>query len=310
VIPNLTSLTLFLRTLESSSLSKAAFEMNLAVSAASRRVAQLEEQVGIALLVRVPGGGIEPTPAGLAMAAHIKEILRQLDRMSGELRDFKDGLKGHVRLYANVSAMSQQLPRDLADLARRFPDIKLEVHEARSAEILTAVQLGKADVGIVVEEHEFAGLIFAPYRTDTLGVVIPNDHPVHAESVDIADLLGYDFVGFDNNAAITRRLEAFASSLGTPLRLRVIVQSYEAACRMVEAGYGVSVIPISAAITYVRSLPLRLVRLTNDWAVRQMYVCAQQGTLPSARRSVFEYLSQAATSGAKHSEASNMAGRK
>ncbi|HET7728528.1 MAG TPA: LysR family transcriptional regulator, partial [Usitatibacter sp.] len=175
--PDLVSLALFVRVAETKSITKAATASHIALAAASRRIAQLEDQFGVQLLFRT-ARGVELTPAGNTMLYHARQMLAQVDSLRVEIADYSKGAKGMVRIHANASALAQYLPDDLAAFAVSHPAIKVSLGEERSGAIVEAVRSGSADVGIVMEGAEAEGLELLAYRTDTLCAVVPRKHPV------------------------------------------------------------------------------------------------------------------------------------
>src|SRR2546421_7078582 len=136
--PDLSTLALFVRIAETKSITKAAELCHIALAAASRRVAQLEDQFGVQLLFRT-AKGVELTPAGSAMLFHARAMLGQVDAMRAEISDYSKGVKGMVRITANASALAQYLPDDLASFAHQHPSIKLSLEEERSGAIVESV---------------------------------------------------------------------------------------------------------------------------------------------------------------------------
>ena len=76
--------------------------------------------IWVALLYRLREG-IEPTPAGDALYRYVKNMARIAEDMDAELSEFSSGAKGHVRLWANTSAVTQFLPEDLALYVNELP---------------------------------------------------------------------------------------------------------------------------------------------------------------------------------------------
>lgn len=294
MFPDLTSLALLARTVEGKSLSKAAEEMHIALSAASRRIGLLEHEFKVNLLHRLPGGGVEPTEAGVALARLFVLLRRDVDLMRVEMSDYVRGAKGHVRIQANTSAMSQDLPVELASFSNRFPEIKLEIREARSSDIVKAVREGRADLGVVMEGIPFESLRRLPYRPDRLCAIVGRSHPLRAKRSTFDKLLDHDFVGLDNSAALTLQMERAAQAAGKPLRLPVQVQSYEAVCRMVESGYGIGILPEGAIRPYMSTLGIRRVALTDPWALRQMYLVMGADRVTAQARGLAEFLARPA----------------
>ncbi len=293
--PDLVSLVLFVRVAESRSITKAASASHIALAAASRRIAQLEDQFGVQLLFRT-ARGVELTPAGNALLFHARQMLGQVDAMRAEISDYTRGVKGMVRVMANASALAQYLPDDLASFAAAHPEIKLSLEEERSGAIVEGVHAGTTDVGIVMEGPATEGLQLLAYRADQLGAVVPKRHPVRARKLAFTQLLDYDFVGLESNTVISQILLDQARLAGKPLRLRVQVKSFDVVARLVQAGLGIGVLPEAAAEAFAGPMALRVVSLTDRWATRKMFVCVRQyASLPAPARALVDHLVSGAT---------------
>ena len=288
--PDLSSLALFIRIAETRSITKAAKASHIALAAASRRIAQLEEQLGVQLLYR-SAKGVELTPAGNAMLHHARQMLGQVDEMRAELSDYTKGGKGLVRVHANTSALAQYLSADLASFAVLHPAIKVAIEEHRSGAIVQALQGGTTDIGIVMEGAPTGGLQCFDYRTDTLVAVLPRRHPLRGKRVAFARLLDYDFVGLESDTVISRLLAGAAVAAGKPLRLRVQLKGFDVVAKMIQAGLGIGVLPEGAARSFAGPMRLRLVPLTDAWATRRMWVCVRDyASLPASARQLVDHL--------------------
>jgi DNA-binding transcriptional LysR family regulator len=287
---DLTSLALFVRVAESRSITKAAHQSHIALAAASRRITQLEDQLGVHLLFR-SARGVELTPAGTALLAHARDMMARVDGIRAELSDYAKGVKGIVRVEANASALAQYLPADLASFSAKHPAIKLALGEERSTAIVQAVHAGRADLGIVMEGADASGLQVFEYRADLLCAVLPKKHPVRERKLPFGELLDQDFVGLESNTVISSLMLAEARERGVPLRLRVEVKSFDVVMRMIQAGLGIGVLPEAAARPFASAMGLRLVALTDAWAQRRMYVAVRDyAGLPAAARLLVDHL--------------------
>ena len=287
---DLSSLALFIRVAEMHSITKAARASHIALAAASRRIQQLEDQLGVQLLRR-SARGVELTPAGTALLLHAKEMMSRVDNIRAELSDYAKGVRGLVRVAANASALAQYLPADLASFQARNPAIRMSLEEERSNAIVEALHAGRADVGIVMEGADASGLQLFEYRTDVLCAVLPKKHPVRARRLAFAELLDQDFVGLESNTVISQLMLNEARERGVPLRLRMEVKSFDVVIRMIQAGLGIGVLPEAAAKPFANPMGLRLVTLTDAWAQRKMYVAVRQyATLPAPARLLVDHL--------------------
>ena len=290
MLPDLVSLALFVRAVDTKSLSKAAEQSHIALAAASRRVALLEHRYGVKLLYR-SSQGVQVTPAGTALALHARLMIEQAEKLHADLSDYAKGIKGHIRIKANTSAITQFLPEDLAVFATNYPDVKLELEESRSHEIAQALREGKADIGVVMEGVSLDGLETYEYRRDRLVAVVPRGHALRARQSAFEALLKYDLVALESSAAMMRLLSDAASAAGQPMRLRVQVKSFEAVCKLVQAGLGIGVLPEAAALDFAPVMGLRLIRLTDEWAARRMHVCVRNlESLPAIGLKLVEQL--------------------
>jgi DNA-binding transcriptional LysR family regulator len=290
--PDPASLALFIRVAETRSITKAAQACHIALAAASRRIAQLEDIFSVQLLYRT-ARGVELTPAGTALLQQARILMSQLDEMRAEITDYSKGAKGTVRVQANASALAQYLPDDLATFAAAHPAIKVSLGEERSGTIVQAVLTGAADVGIVMEGADPRGLELIEYRADTLCAVVPRRHAVKARSLAFEELLDHDFVGLESNTVISQIMLDQASRAGKPLKLRVQVKSFDVVARMIQAGLGIGILPEAAVDAFSGSMGLRLVKLTDPWATRRMFVCVRQyASLPAPARLLADHLAK------------------
>ncbi len=290
MLPDLVSLALFVRVAETRSITKAADASHIALAAASRRISLLEHHYGVKLLDRT-ARGVELTPAGRAVLHRARLVLSQVDQLESELAEYAAGGKGHVRIQASASAISQFLPADLASFSSLAPQIVIALEERFSGEIVQALREGATDIGIVMEGTPMDGLQWFEYKVDQLVAVVPNKHPLRSRSVMFSALLEYEFVALESATAITRLLTDQAAVARKPLRARIQVHSFAALCKMIEAGLGIGVLPEGAAKPFVAAKQLRMVNLSDPWAKRHMYVCVRDyESLPAIARKLVDHL--------------------
>lgn len=281
MIRDLVTLRLFVRAAESGTLSEAAEQSNLALAAASRRIALMEERFGVRLFRR-SRQGLALTPAGAALLDHARSLLKQVLAIEGELADFAGGMRGTIRIQTNPSAIIQFLPADLAAFAAERPDVRLDLQENMSSEIVSAVSEGRADIGIIIGGTPAPQLDTHIYRTDRLALLAPRGSLAGRTEIAFAEVLDQDFIGLLNSTALTRALVEQAAQAEVSLRLRMQVRSFDGVCRMVEAGFGYGILPLIAARGFAASMRLDVVPLSDGWATRQMLLCLPPDTQPGS----------------------------
>ncbi|MBA1272697.1 LysR family transcriptional regulator [Stutzerimonas azotifigens] len=266
------TLRLFVAIADERNLTRAAEREHLALAAVSKRISDLEGQLGIALLYRQPKG-VELTPAGHALLHHARHILDNLQQMSADLSEFSEGVKGHVRIHANTSAVIEFLPEDLSAFSRAHPEVKIDLEERVSSETLHAVREGLTDIGVFAGHMPAEGLQVYPYRHDQLVLVTPRTHPLaERERISLGEAAGYDFIGLQQDASLHTLLQQTAAQLGTPLRLRIQVRSFEAICRMIHTGMGIGVLPEQVVCNYLPALDVSTIPLSDGWARRELKI--------------------------------------
>lgn len=276
MLPDIDSLALFVRAAELRSLTKAAEASHIGLAAASRRMALLEYRFKTPLLER-SSRGVDVTPAGASLLPHAKALLVEINQMQAEMLDHANGRRGALRILANTSVMTESLPEDLAGFARQNPDVRLLLEEHWSGEIVRRLLAAEGDVGIIVEGIRTDGLETFPYSTDRIAVVMPADHPLaRVPAMSFADVLDDDLIALESGSSMMRLLAEQAVIAERTLQLRVEVRSFEAVCRMVQAGLGIGLLPYQAASVLGRGLGLTVRPLTEDWAERRMLICVRK----------------------------------
>lgn len=292
---DLRDLELFVAVADAGSIARAAERSHTVASAISKRVSDLEENFGAALLVR-GAKGVELTAAGHALLVRARVVLNQVAQLEDEMRRHASGTRGYVRVFANISSIVEYLPEALASFATAHPDIHVHLEEHVSAAIAAAVADNSADFGLVSELPVIDGLATIPFRTDELVAVFNPDHALAGRSaIAFIDIANLPFVGLHAGSSLHRLLTRASAEAGLALNWRIHVTSFDAACAMVAAGLGVSIVPRAAATPYTRSLSLAAVPLSDVWATRQLFLCVRsEAQLHSAARLLFDHLRNSA----------------
>jgi DNA-binding transcriptional LysR family regulator len=274
---DLTDLRLFCEVVDAGSITAGAQNSALALAAASTRIRNMEAALGAPLLTR-SRQGVAPTPAGRVLLKHARGLLDQAARMREDLSAYAGGLSGEVRLLANTNALTEFLPEALSSFLAAHPHVSVDLEERLSDEIVGLIAEGVGDVGIVAGTVDVGALQTYPFRSDRFVVVTAPGHPLAARpSVSFAEVLDYDLVGLERSASLQRFLTAKAAREGRPLKLRVQLRSFDAVCRLVEAGVGVGVVPRTTALRAQKSTALAVIDLTDDWALRELTIVVRAG---------------------------------
>ncbi|CAM3912806.1 LysR family transcriptional regulator [Bordetella bronchialis] len=291
---DLSALQTLVAAIEERSLAKAGEREHLVTSAASKRIAELERQIGTALLVR-HNRGVEPTPAGAALYHKAKAILTSVRTLEDLCEEFSpDGIP-KIRLAANRSAIIEFLPSDIRAFQAVSPRSRLDLVEAYSGDIPRMVSDQEVDIGIYHAVGAAPGVVSHPYRSDRVVLVVPLGHPLAgAGALHLDDARAYDFLGYFPRHSFEAFMELVGPTLTGPLNVKIQVANYEARCRMVREGLGIAVMPEPIADTYLALLGLVKIPLRDAWAKRQFYVCARdRAHMRPTAGELFDFLTQA-----------------
>jgi DNA-binding transcriptional LysR family regulator len=288
---DLVDLRLMVRIAEADSLTKGAEAAHMSAPAASTRIKNIEESLGVKLLHR-SSQGVTLTPPGQAFVHHARLVLGQLEHLRADLQEYARGLRGHLRVHANTTALGEFLPPVLRRYLLSHPDVNVDLQERLSHDIVRAVSEGQTDIGIVAGLVRTENLQVLPYRRDRLVLVVPRGQALAATpSISFADTLDYDHIGLHESSAIRAFLQQICDGLNRPMKQRIQVSNFEAACRMVEAAVGVAILPGSAARRHAQTMGIAIVPLADPWAERAMQIVVRSlDALPAYARELVDLL--------------------
>lgn len=272
----LSDLRLFLEIAQARSLTAGAAAVFITPSAASYRLKNLEQALGTALFERTPRG-MDLTPAGDAVLQHVRELFEGITRMQGDVSRFISGVKGHVRLIANSSALNGFVTPTLGRFLVAHPGIDAEIEERQSEAIPAAVLAREADVGIFAGPSGVQGLVTHPYAVDRLVIVTPREHVLAAQpSLRLGAALDFDFVCMARSSSNYLFLRDSAQRLGKAVRARLHAHSFDAVLSLVAAGVGIALVPSSVLGGRLQPEQVAVLQLDEPWALRELSLVIRQ----------------------------------
>lgn len=268
------SLRLFVAAARTGSIARTSATEHIAASALSRRIADLERAFGVSLFVRSPRG-IALTEAGKIALARGTKLESDLQLLVREVKAHAGDICGTLRLYANATAIIGALPERLSAFCRKYPLVDIALHEEISEQVVRACLDDRADIGVGVGMSVPNALESWHFDYDPLIVILPLGHALIAKrKLRLADLGEYPLVSIRTGGALDRLLHERAMACSTPMRTSVSVTSFDAVCRMVQAGLGIAVIPRHAADAFAGKGRLVRRALDESWINRDLRVYA------------------------------------
>ncbi|WP_336269945.1 LysR family transcriptional regulator [Vreelandella arctica] len=283
-------LRLFIHVAEANSLTGGARRASLSTAAASMRIKAFEGQLGSRLFYR-DSQGVELTPAGHDLLVHARAIMRQVDYIKDEFSQYAEGQSGHIRIFANTTAVSDFMPDVLARFLVNRPGVTIDLQERLTHDIIRGVIDGSTDMGVVagpVKANKKLDVI--PFNVDRLVVVTPKGHELAArKTISFRETLDYPHIGLREGSTLFNFLKGQASETGAILQMRIQVFGFESACRMVSRGVGIGILPCSIARRYESFMDITIIDLEDDWAERERSLIVRElNALPRCGKELVE----------------------
>jgi DNA-binding transcriptional LysR family regulator len=291
------SLRLFVRVVEEGTIAGAAEREHIAASAVSKRISEVETILNANLIQR-SNKGILPTEAGIALLGLARSVLHGLDDIYSQMRDYSSGTRGYVRVYANISSITQFLPSELNRFLSKYPLVEVHLEEKISSTITKSVAESVVDIGIFTLGTHAGDIETFPCGADELVLITPKDHPLaNKQSITFSETLDFEYVGLHAGGSMNVLLANAASRSNRTMKIRVQVTSFDALCLMVEAGLGIGILPRISAQLFVKALNINVLTLRETWAKRELVIGVRSyQALPAAARCLVDHLRKPAGS--------------
>jgi DNA-binding transcriptional LysR family regulator len=272
-----TTVRLILAIAEEGSISRAADKLSLAVAAASRRVSDLEDQLGAKLFRRVPHG-VEITESGAKLVEYVRQIDNLIDRMEGDAQALNHGLDGRIIIGAPKAVVIQFLAREIAAIQRKYPRITLKIVEENSKIVQQLLRDKVIDVGIYEKKSGFLDLDKSTYRDDRLVLVYSRAHfGFEREPVGVDDILDLPIVSLGKGSAVLSAVERAYRSRGRLFPNNFTVNGFDTMLAMVRHGLGVGLMPPDVLQSFHPEDSLASVELDADWSRRSYVLSCVEG---------------------------------
>lgn len=284
---NLDQLRTLVTIVEHGSFIAAARILHLAPPTVSLHINELEERLGIPLLLR-KRKKVEPTGAGAALIDRAQWLLNQSNALREHMQLHAAGKTGRVRVSAATPVIAYLLPKALERLAQKHPGIEVELAVLNSREAMDRVAKGLLDIAAVaLPQSPMPEVQVLPWRKDPVVALIPA-HWEHPKRATAAWLATKPLILNDDTTQLARiTTEWFAAAnLRPPAKIRVNYN--DSAKSLVGAGYGATLLSYETLHPQIdqrlKVLPL------NPPLWRPMGIASRSGPLEIAVRHVLEEL--------------------
>lgn len=249
---NLRQAEVFRVVMRCGSMTRAAEMLGVSQPAVSRLITSMAASVGFQLFRR-QGGGVMPTEDAFLLLDEIERAFVGVEELRQRAAAIREKQAGSVRITAQSHYGNQLLPGIIADFCRAFPNIGVSLLSQPRLNIGDLVASGRTDLGITtlpIRAAEGVEIIKLIARAAVL--VMPRDHPLASKPiVDAADLQGERFVSFESGSPFRYEVDGIFDKARIRRQLTIEATTHEAACGLVAAGVGISVVSPYAPALYV-----------------------------------------------------------
>lgn len=229
------------------SIREAARRLNIASSAITRQVAQLEDALGIALFLREKRR-LRLSPAGEILFRHSRRLAAPMEAAVSEIEMLRGVRAGAVRIAAAESVGLSFLPQLISDFGRRYPRLNLEVSIAPSSDIIARLVDERIDIGFAFIAKPPRQVDVAFRRDVSIGAVMTPDHPLAGvRSLTMRQCLEHPLAVGKPEISIREVIEPFLRSSAAILPPLVEVDSIRLLVELALGGHYASIMtPIGA----------------------------------------------------------------
>ena len=241
-------------------LSEAAESLHTSQPGISKQIRQLEDELGVDILVRHGKRVVDVTEPGRLILGIAERILQDTENLKQVAREFSAEGTGSFTIATTHTQARYALPPVVTRFSQRYPKVRLSLRQGSPQDIANLVRSGEADIAIATEAAEFyEGLVMLPCYQWNRCVITPLKHPllrekqISIEAIARHPIVTYDFA-FTGDSPIKR---AFDNRGITP---NVVLTAIDADVikAYVEMGLGIGILA-KMAFDPARDLGLRLI---------------------------------------------------
>lgn len=230
-------------------ISGAAQVLHISQPAVTKVLQHCELHLGMALFERVRGK-LYPKPEAHRLFIETEKLHRDLQA----IRRLAAGFKGHavetIRLVSTPAVAASVLPHAMTQWRRDFPQTRCELATHHTSEIVNALRLGEADLGLSLQDPRHPGIVAEALAQGVMTAIAPPGYWPAAECDTAFTPQGLcgELIGHAENDPLGQLVIAACEAQGIHPVFRTVVQTYQIARSLVEAGAGMAIVdPFTAA---------------------------------------------------------------
>jgi DNA-binding transcriptional LysR family regulator len=279
---DLRQLEVFLGVIEHRTVTRAAEKLYLSPGAVSLQIKNLAAELKTELFVR-SGKNIVPTSDAQRLAAHAREVLKKVRDIRQDFERSPDLDRHSFHLASSATTLIYRMGAPLRQVRRRYPNADVHVTVAPTEKIVAGLLDRSYDLGLISLPLDSPDLDILPLYEEELLVIRPQHSPVRSatvETVQPIELSRVPFLLFPPDSNMRTLIDRFFADLGIQPRVTMEADDTEVIKRMVEAGFGYSILPQYALAG--RGLRFQKLRVPGKRIVRRQALATARTPYPRA----------------------------
>ena len=243
---NLRALQYFVKLADLRHFSKAADACFVSQPTLSTQIKKLEEELGVQLVERAPRM-IMLTPVGEEIADRARLVLNDIEQIRMVARRSSNPADGILRLGLFPTLAPYFLPHVVPSLRERYPNLRLQLAEEKTEDILRMLRQGQLDAGILALPVSGEGMEIAELFEEPFILALPGDHPLaQRKEVSMKDLRGAELLLLEEGHCLRDHALEVCALADAHERVDFHATSMETLRQMVAADVGITLMPLLA----------------------------------------------------------------
>ncbi len=241
----LNHLDIFATIVEQKSLNKAAQSLNITQPALSRKIGQLEDQLGVLLFDR-KGKRLELTRIGYICYETALDMRKLEEKLLHTIAKYHSSGISSIKIGASLTTLQSTLPDLIALYTKDYPEIDIKALTGKTHEIVSMVKDKKVDLGLVASRIDQSELTCVPLFDDHLTLVLPTGHSwCSRETIDIEDLQQLPMILFSKGTWYRILMDELFQRYSVSPDVKMEIDSFEAIIRLVSTCNAATLLPKS-----------------------------------------------------------------
>ena len=280
----------FLVAAENLSLSEAAKQLHLSRPAVSHQIRVLEQELEVALFIRV-NTGLQLTEAGRLLLPWARRLLHDTSNLKEMISSLQEDVVGELRIACSTTAGKYVLPQMAARFCKQYPGIRVRILACGPEQATLELLDGEAHIGVVSSEIDDMSLELQEFFRDTITLIVPANHRwVMRKMIEPAEILEEKIIMREETSGTRKVVLAKLAKHDISLEdLDVFMElgNSEAIVRTVADGYGISFVSTLATACPLEKGNVINIPVKGLDLQREIFMVRKRVSAPHRPRDVF-----------------------